>query len=310
MRVAVFGFQSCRLDCRWSLSCRVARTLVNPHHLNTFSRQPFSKVWNRLYFLARGLSPAVSPCPLSWGGCPSFGEVSRTIPGVRTGMLETQQALQTRCKPLPETSQGNMITRWWASIPGLSPLGYAAMLGHEPLARLFLDHGAECFPNDRGDTPEDLARISQHYHLLPLLSTFSTWGAVNMMDSRAILRIDTGFYVTILVFSKPLCRVHVVLPCQKYLLELTEAAGSQGCQRPAVESASCDILGFGLRSRMWGHLPAVHTHPYADVYLCMCLYIHAYMHMYTLVLIQYESLVSLYIHMCVYAHKYGAWAWW
>ncbi|CAE7199329.1 unnamed protein product, partial [Symbiodinium pilosum] len=68
----------------------------------------------------------------------------------------------------------NMITRWWASIPGMSALHFAAMLGHEPLTKLLLDHGAEIFPNDRGDSPEDLARMGQHYHLLPLFSTFST----------------------------------------------------------------------------------------------------------------------------------------
>ncbi|OLQ04603.1 hypothetical protein AK812_SmicGene12304 [Symbiodinium microadriaticum] len=46
--------------------------------------------------------------------------------------------------------------------------------GHEQLAQLYLDNGADLLPNDRGDTPEDLARYNQHYHLLPLLATFST----------------------------------------------------------------------------------------------------------------------------------------
>ncbi|CAE7270046.1 unnamed protein product [Symbiodinium pilosum] len=68
----------------------------------------------------------------------------------------------------------NMTTRLWASFAGITPLGYAAMVGHEQLTKLFLKYGAESFPNERGDTPEDLARNNHHYHLIPLLATFST----------------------------------------------------------------------------------------------------------------------------------------
>ncbi|CAE7246569.1 Alpha-latrotoxin-Lt1a [Symbiodinium microadriaticum] len=68
----------------------------------------------------------------------------------------------------------NVLTRLGACMGGISPLGYAAMVGHEQLAQLYLDNGADLLPNDRGDTPEDLARYNQHYHLLPLLATFST----------------------------------------------------------------------------------------------------------------------------------------
>ena len=67
-----------------------------------------------------------------------------------------------------------MMTRLQAIAPGISPLGYAALVGHEQLCQLYLDHGAESFPNDGGDLPEDLARNNHHYHLLPLLSTFAT----------------------------------------------------------------------------------------------------------------------------------------
>ncbi|CAE7633897.1 ANKHD1 [Symbiodinium sp. CCMP2592] len=68
----------------------------------------------------------------------------------------------------------NMMTRLRASMSGISPLGYAALVGHGQLTQLFLDHGADPTPNDRGDTPEDLARRNHHYHLIPLLATFAT----------------------------------------------------------------------------------------------------------------------------------------
>ncbi|CAE7562776.1 unnamed protein product [Symbiodinium pilosum] len=68
----------------------------------------------------------------------------------------------------------NMMTRLRASMPGISPLGYAALVGHGQLTQLYLDHGAVSFPNDRGDLPEDLARNNHHHHLIPLLATFAT----------------------------------------------------------------------------------------------------------------------------------------
>ncbi|CAE6923390.1 warA [Symbiodinium sp. CCMP2456] len=68
----------------------------------------------------------------------------------------------------------SMMTRLQAIAPGISPLGYAALVGHEQLVRLYLEHGAESYPNDGGDLPEDLARNNHHYHLLPLLATFAT----------------------------------------------------------------------------------------------------------------------------------------
>ncbi|CAE7699093.1 ANK2, partial [Symbiodinium pilosum] len=49
------------------------------------------------------------------------------------------------------------MSRLLASLPGITPLGCAAMVGHEELTKLFLDHGAELFPNSRGEWPEDLA---------------------------------------------------------------------------------------------------------------------------------------------------------
>ncbi|CAE7263863.1 unnamed protein product, partial [Symbiodinium microadriaticum] len=68
----------------------------------------------------------------------------------------------------------NMMTKERASVIGVSPLGYAALVGHTQLIQLYLDHGAECYPNDRGDWPDDLARKNHHYHLIPMLATFPT----------------------------------------------------------------------------------------------------------------------------------------
>ncbi|CAE7633847.1 unnamed protein product [Symbiodinium sp. CCMP2592] len=67
----------------------------------------------------------------------------------------------------------NMVMRLRASMAGLSPLGYAAMVGHEGLTKLYLEHGADPMPNDRGDTPADLARNNHHYHLLQFLEVSS-----------------------------------------------------------------------------------------------------------------------------------------
>mmetsp|Transcript_70773 Transcript_70773/g.166057 ORF Transcript_70773/g.166057 Transcript_70773/m.166057 type:complete len:577 (+) Transcript_70773:42-1772(+) len=68
----------------------------------------------------------------------------------------------------------SMLTRVRASMPGITPLGYAALVGHKELTKLYLAHGAEILPNVRGDLPEDLARANHHCHLMPLLSTFAT----------------------------------------------------------------------------------------------------------------------------------------
>ena len=48
------------------------------------------------------------------------------------------------------------------SLPGLTPLGGAAFVGDEALAQLLLDHGAVAQANDRGDLPEDSARLNGH----------------------------------------------------------------------------------------------------------------------------------------------------
>ncbi|CAE7633916.1 unnamed protein product [Symbiodinium sp. CCMP2592] len=68
----------------------------------------------------------------------------------------------------------NMMTRLRASMPGITPLGYAALVGHGQLTQLYLDYGADATPNERGDTPEDLARRNHHHHLIPMLATFGT----------------------------------------------------------------------------------------------------------------------------------------
>ena len=65
------------------------------------------------------------------------------------------------------------MTRVFASMPGITPLGMAALVGAESMTNLLLESGAEPMANDRGDTPEDLAAANQHFHVLQSLATFS-----------------------------------------------------------------------------------------------------------------------------------------
>ena len=68
----------------------------------------------------------------------------------------------------------SLMTRVFASMPGITPLGMAALVGAESVANLLLDLGAERLANDRGDLPEDLAAANQHPNVLQSLATFST----------------------------------------------------------------------------------------------------------------------------------------
>ena len=61
-------------------------------------------------------------------------------------------------------------TRFLASLPGITPLGMAALVGDEALAELFLEAGAEVIPNDRGDTPDVLAAANHHTRLAASLA--------------------------------------------------------------------------------------------------------------------------------------------
>jgi len=64
--------------------------------------------------------------------------------------------------------------RQMASLPGATPLSIAALMGDRALVQLLLDNNAEPGVNDRGDTPEDLARAAGHTELLELLSFSSS----------------------------------------------------------------------------------------------------------------------------------------
>eukprot|EP00435_Cladocopium_sp_Y103_P038318 s2567_g10.t1 len=69
----------------------------------------------------------------------------------------------------------SMITRCFASLPGITPLGMSAMVGDHDLTKLLLESSAEMLSNERGDSPQDLARYMGHLRLLPeLVPTFST----------------------------------------------------------------------------------------------------------------------------------------
>ncbi|CAL1127850.1 unnamed protein product [Cladocopium goreaui] len=68
---------------------------------------------------------------------------------------------------------GSYLKKLLVSLPGLTPLGGAAFVGNQALAKIFLEHDAEVTRNDRGDLPEDLARLNGHVNMLQLLQTFA-----------------------------------------------------------------------------------------------------------------------------------------
>ena len=70
--------------------------------------------------------------------------------------------------------ESSVYQRKMACLPGATPLSVAAMMGDKTLVQLLLDNDAEVeISNHRGDTAEDMARVSGHTHLLPILCTFS-----------------------------------------------------------------------------------------------------------------------------------------
>ncbi|CAE7220339.1 ANKK1 [Symbiodinium sp. CCMP2592] len=64
-------------------------------------------------------------------------------------------------------------TRCLASLPGIAPLGAAALAGDETLTRLFLDLGAGTAANDMGSLPEELAQANRHASVTSLLDFVS-----------------------------------------------------------------------------------------------------------------------------------------
>ena len=60
-----------------------------------------------------------------------------------------------------------------ASLPGLTPVGFAALLGDGAVTQVLVDAGAEMLTNDRGDSLSDLAMANLHETLLPSLSALS-----------------------------------------------------------------------------------------------------------------------------------------
>ena len=57
-----------------------------------------------------------------------------------------------------------------ASLPGVTPLGVAALVGDESLVEMLLECGAEILANDRGDLPEALAATHRHVRVLRAVS--------------------------------------------------------------------------------------------------------------------------------------------
>ncbi|CAK9036714.1 unnamed protein product [Durusdinium trenchii] len=61
----------------------------------------------------------------------------------------------------------------FAMMPGATPLLEVAWTGDMELTRLLLEAEADLNSNDFGYSPEDVAKMNGHFHLLPLLSLFS-----------------------------------------------------------------------------------------------------------------------------------------
>lgn len=94
---------------------------------------------------------------------------ARAAPGGAFAWVALQARARSALVGLESSAQS---TRQWAGLPGATPLGMAASIGNEALLNLLLQKGATMATNDRGDSPEDLARASGHFHLLPSLQTF------------------------------------------------------------------------------------------------------------------------------------------
>ncbi|CAE7763572.1 ANK1 [Symbiodinium sp. CCMP2592] len=66
-----------------------------------------------------------------------------------------------------------MSVKVLASLPGLTPVAFAALLGSTALVQIFMEAGAEMVANHRGDFPDDLARANLHHDLATAFSFFS-----------------------------------------------------------------------------------------------------------------------------------------
>lgn len=77
------------------------------------------------------------------------------------------------CVKLHGLDKCGVYQRQLASLPGATALSIAAVMGDKALVQLLLEHDAEHIKNERGDSPEDLARAGGHTDLLPILSTFA-----------------------------------------------------------------------------------------------------------------------------------------
>ena len=77
------------------------------------------------------------------------------------------------CAALWGLENCGVYQRQMASLPGATALSIAAVMGDQEQVKVLLKNDAEHLANDRGDTPEDLARAAGHTELLSILSTFS-----------------------------------------------------------------------------------------------------------------------------------------
>ncbi|CAK9020384.1 unnamed protein product [Durusdinium trenchii] len=103
-------------------------------------------------------------------------------------LLEHQALVDRRARPVPPLAeecalagekadeigleQSSTLVRTWGSLPGMTPLHAAALVGNSKLVRSLLEYRAQLLMNDRGNLPHELAQACGHTHLLPLLETF------------------------------------------------------------------------------------------------------------------------------------------
>ena len=116
---------------------------------------------------ARGRSTAVEVAKVLLDGRADVNSKAAPV-----GFFKVACLASRACAALKGLGSCSIVVKTMASLPGLTPLGAAALAGDEGLARLFWQHDAEVVANERGDLPEDLAVATGHDHLLPLLASF------------------------------------------------------------------------------------------------------------------------------------------
>jgi len=88
-----------------------------------------------------------------------------------SGQMAEECLLAARLADKDGLENSSTLVRTWGSLPGLSTLGCAALVGDSSMVKLLLEARAEASVNDRGNLPFELAEACGHSHLLPRLET-------------------------------------------------------------------------------------------------------------------------------------------